>query len=273
MFQQPQNLENLRVPAQISQQAMMFQLGSLRNVYKPRISSPLIVIGIALGIILADIVLFAIILLLGYIVYLLVIVPVFAIAYGIYGSLNCNLRVYEFEHGLLRSKGSQVNIIRWDQVAAVWQENKPSSSSYLVGGVLGALLFGAQTRHIFKVSLHDGATFIFNSSGISQIENLGQTIQQEVAQIHMPLAIVAYDRGNTIPFGPLSVSQQGISNQKGAILPWSQVNGVTVNMSVVTIMQNERVKKWVSAPTSKVPNLGVLTALVNYATQNTRQQI
>lgn len=272
MFQQPQGLENLHVPAQISQQAMMFQLGSLRNVYKPRISNPLMVIGIALGIILADVVLFAVILLLGYIVYLLIIVPIFAVAYGIFGLLNCNLRVYDFEHGLLRSKGSQMNVIRWDQVASVWQESKVSSSGYLVGGVLGALLFSGRNRHIFKVSLHDGATFTFSNSNISQIENLGQIIQQEVAQIHMPLAIAAYDSGNIIPFGPLSVSRQGISNQKGATLPWSQVNGVTVNMNVVTIMQNERVQKWVSAPTAKVPNLGVLTALIDYARNNARQQ-
>jgi hypothetical protein len=87
----------------------------------------------------------------------------------------------------------------------------------------------------------------------------------------MPLAIDAYNAGHAIPFGPLSVSLQGISNQKGTILPWHQISGVTVNQNVVTVIQSERVKKWVSAPMSQVPNIGVLTALVNYGIQHARQ--
>lgn len=269
MIQQVSGMEALQMPEQVHQQAALFHLGTLNNVYRPRIASPLLVIGIALGIILADAVLFGVILLLGYIISVLIIVPIFAIIYAIYGLRSCNLRVYEFSNGLLRAKGKQIDVIRWDQIGSVMQASKASNTSYMVGGVLGALLFGSR-KHVYTIQRQDGQIFKFESSNIHNIESLGQTIQQEVAQAHLPMAIAAYDNGNVIPFGPLSVSLQGIVNAKGVILPWSQVNGVTVNQNVVTIMQSGRVQKWVSAPLAKVPNIGVLTELVNYARQNAR---
>src|SRR2546422_93514 len=157
MIQQQPMMAAQSLPFNITQQAEMAQLGILNNIYKPRISSPLAVLGIAGGIILASIIPFVFFLMLDYIVGILIILPILAIIYAIVGLMNCSLRVYEFTHGLIKAKGSRVDVVRWDQVESVWQEIKTSNSMYFAGGVLGALLFGG-TKTNYRVRRRDGAT-------------------------------------------------------------------------------------------------------------------
>lgn len=271
MIQQQQGIDAQPLPQDVYQQSMAYQLGTFNTIYKPRISNPFLVLAITAGIIVADIVLFIILLMAGWIFYLLIIVPIFAIIYAIYGLMHANLRVYEFSHGLIQKKGSKLDIIRWDQVSTVWQVTKASSGSYLYGA-LGALLFGSRIKQIFTLHRQDGAKFIFDTQRIKDVGSLGETIQREVAQAHMPQAIAAYNAGNTIPFGPFNLTQQGIANSKGAVLPWMQVNGVTFNRGNAVIMQTGNVQKWFSAPISKIPNLEVFTNLVSYAAQGARSQ-
>ncbi len=252
------------LPFHIAQQAEAYQLGMLNHVYKPRISNPLAVLGIAAAIFLIPIVIFIIILMFDYVLTVLLIIPIFAIIYAVVGLINCGLRVYEFPHGLIKARGNRIELTRWEDVESVWQELKTNNTTYLVGGLLGALLFGGGTKMTYKIRRRDGAMLVIDSL-LQNIETLGTTIQQEVAQAHLPQAIAALDGGQPLPFGPLVVSLQGITNNKGAILPWLQVRGVSVNKNLVTILQDGRAQKWVSTPLAKVPNVGVLTGLVDYA--------
>lgn len=269
MIQQQPMMVAQSLPFNVTQQAEMAQLGILSNIYKPRISSPIAVLGIAGGVILASIILFIFFLIIDYIVGILIIIPILAIIYAIIGLTNCSLRTYEFTHGLIKVKGNRVEVIRWDQVESVWQEIKTNHSMYFAGGVLGALLFGG-TKTNYRVRCRDGATVIFDSH-FQNIDLLGTTIQQEVAQAHLPHAIIAFDTGQQITFGPIAVNNQGVINNKGTLLPWFQVRGVKVEKNVVTILQDGKSQKWISTPLAKVPNVGVLTGLVDYATQSNGQ--
>src|SRR5690242_15041195 len=120
MISSQQAVEYQNIPPKVFNLVNTHQLGLLNRVYKPRISNPLIVIGIALGIIVADALLFAILYMLGWIFYILIAVPIIAIVYLIIGLRRCNLSVYEFKNGLIRTSWGKVDVIQWKQIQAYW---------------------------------------------------------------------------------------------------------------------------------------------------------
>lgn len=54
-----------------------------------------------------------------------------------------------------------------------------------------------------------------------------QNIEQAVIKLHMPRAIAAFQGGQVIPFGPLSVGRQGLGNGRETI-PWHELQNVEV---------------------------------------------
>jgi hypothetical protein len=254
------------LPAEVAHAATVSQLGPLNNIYKPRISSPLAVIAIALGIIVADIIVFALILVLtGFVLSLLVIVPIAAIIYGIYGLTHYKLRVYVFAAGLIYANDGRIDTVRWEQIAAVWQKQRRRRYRYSSFGIVSALIFRSNTRESYTLQRHDGFSISISSAGVSEIQQLGQTIQYEVTRIQAPHAIATFDSGQPIPFGPFILSQQGIAKNNGTILPWQQFAEVTRKNGSLAIKQTGKMLNWGAAPMDKIPNLNVFHAVIEHA--------
>jgi hypothetical protein len=269
MMQQPLVPQNL--PNEIAQPATTFQLGPLSNIYKPRISSPMAVIGIALGIVVADLIVFALVLILtGYVFSFLIIVPIAAIVYGIYGLMHYKLRVYTFAGGLIYANGDKIDTVRWDQVAAVWQEQRRRRYGYSALGLVGALLSSSNMKESYTLQRHDGVSIAIASTGVRDVQQLGQVIQFEVTRLQAPQALATYNAGQAIPFGPFTLSQQGITKNSGNPLPWNQLEGVTLKNGNIAIKQTGKMLNWGLAPVSKIPNLGVFNAVVDHAQQSAR---
>lgn len=239
-----------QVPPDVLQGAANYQLDDFFTMYRPTFTNPLAIIVLASAVIIVDCLLAAAIYNIGFIVYLLVFVPFIVVIYAIIGLLNCNLRVYVFKNGLVRAKGRSLEIIRWDSVEAVWLNIIRNR-------------YGGTTTHTYTLRRRDGTKVKF-SAVLKNVGLLGQTIQQEVMLIHMPLAITAYNSGNVVGFGPLTMSLQGISNGKET-LPWNLVQSVTVKQGYIFIHKVGKKTRWGYVRVSKVPNFLVFMNMVNYA--------
>jgi hypothetical protein len=239
-----------QVPPEVFQQAAIFQLGEPTAIYKPSITNPLIIIALVLGVSIVDILLLIGIYEVGFIVYLLIAIPIAMVIYGVRAFMWHNVRVYIFTNGFIRANGTSIDAVRWDQVEAVFQRAIRSRYGYVIS-------------YTYTVRRSDGAVYKFNNL-IKKIADLGNTIQHEVTKVHVPRAIAAFNSGNPLHFGKLSLNVQGIS-KGSAMLPWMQVRNVDLNRGYVQIWQNGRSTRWGRVRVADVPNLLVFLEMVNYA--------
>lgn len=237
-----------QVPLEVSQQAGTYQLGEMRAFFRPTFTNPLAIIGLTILAIAIDIFLAVIIYSIGFIVYLLVAFPIIMIIYCISALRACNLRVYLFQNGFVYARGHRLDVVRWDQVRFVWQR---ITRSY------------GRMWYRYTIERSDGAAFKLNST-LKNAGTLGQHIQQVVTQLHLPQAIAAYNTGNTIPFGPLSVSLQGLNNGK-EVLPWNQQQNMLLKRGYLLIRKQGRNRNWARVAVARIPNYLVFIKLVNYA--------
>jgi hypothetical protein len=246
----PSSLQQVQqFPTEVYQQAAMYQLGTPTAFYQPSLTNPVAIMGLTIGVIVVDVVLAIVILGLGWIVSLLIAIPILMIVYCIRALTAYNLRVYLFQNGFVYSKGSQSEVIRWDQVRTVWQ--RVLSSRY------------GRVSYRYTIERLDGTTFRVDTM-LKNASMLGQNIQQEVTRVHMPQAIAAYNAGNALPFGPFSVNLQGF--RKGnEVLPWNQVQGLLFKKGNILVKVVGSSRNGASARISSIPNCLVFIKLVDYA--------
>jgi hypothetical protein len=156
------------------------------------------------------------------------------------------LRVLVLPDGLSYTRHGRTEIVRWDEVADVWQAISKIQYTFTVRSC--------------KVRLEDGRKYTFNSA-LRNVAGLIATIQQEVTPRILARASDAYDAGETIPFGKLGVSKAGISRGKRT-LPWDQVKRVTVDKGVITVRKQGGLLKWTSVHVAETPNFFVFASLV-----------
>ncbi len=162
-----------------------------------------------------------------------------------------DLCVRLFTDGFTRTLSGQTVAVHWDEVAEVWQN--------VIQTYRGSA--HTNTTHIYTVCLADGRKFVFNDQ-VDKIAGLGAALQQQCAARMLPRAREAYNAGEVITFGPLSVNRDGIT-KGSATLPWEQVEQVELRRGVLHVRKKKERRDWAFAMASKIPNLPVLIALVN----------
>lgn len=175
-----------------------------------------------------------------------------AIYFFLYGTIYRNWCVYVFEHGFLCKKGNQTpQPFRWDQIEAIWYQ---VTRHYRNGIYTG-------TTHRYKVRRRDGHEVVLNDR-FTQVGKLGDTISNQVTRTLLPQVIAAYNAGQTITFGPLSVNRQGLTNILGKLLPWSEITGIDIQRGYVAVRQAGKWLKWSNQPVASIPNVFVFIAMV-----------
>jgi hypothetical protein len=260
-MQQVQPTSNSTMPQAIYEQAYAHQLGAPVATYKPPLTNPLAIIGVVLGAIVLDIlVLYGILAATGYIFYILIAIPIAAIGYGVVAMLNYNLAIYQFMNGLVRAKGQQVEVVRWDRISALWiRMNR--RRNYSLSGALASSLASGNTIQGLTLQRDDGRNFSFSSLLRGHLR-LIQSIEQNMVQFHLPRATAAYQSGQVVPFGPLSVSRQGISNGRET-LGWNEVQNIEINRGNLLVKRSPKGAKWASVDVAKIPNLAVFVSLTS----------
>lgn len=177
-------------------------------------------------------------------------------------------RVLVFSEGLAYTQHGKTDIIRWDDVAAVWQNvirhfyRQPWQTTHRYTG----------TTHVYTIKLNDGRKYTFDDA-LSNVGELGSTIQQESLHHILPRLRQVYEAGQTIPFGALSISKAGISRGYNT-LPWDQVKEVeiyegflnvysTKEQTITDLIFTKGKGTWASVAVAKTPNAFVFKALVD----------
>ncbi len=251
MSQQMRVLQHQQLPPEAEQLAGTYQLGTPQAEYKVGSTKQIIlwiILSAILGIVTlvspGDVMILMLIILLpclGMILY-------YAFRPLIYRSWH----VYVCTDGFVFTRGNKIEAFRWDQIEAMWQA---VTRRYINGIYTG-------TVHRYTVRGRDARQVIF-SDRFTNVEELGNTISRAITNYQLPQVIATYNAGNTLTFGPLSISTQGVSNGK-ELLPWSQVKEMGVNRGVVTVRKEGKWLNWSSARVAQIPNVFVFMALANY---------
>jgi hypothetical protein len=240
-------------PPDVFQQAATYQLGTQLQTYKPRYS-PMAAVGIAAGVIILDIIVqIALLAAIDRFSIYLIILPIVMIIFAVRSIMVGNTKIYIFTNGLIQAKGQQRDVIRWDQVEAVW--TKVTRVRYYY--------FYSRMTYKYTVRRTDGASFTFGSP-LKDIATLGTTLEQEVARLHTPRAIEAFNSGAPVVFGSLTVGIPGISNGRET-LPWNMVKSISVNRGIVSVHKEGQMLRWASANVSNIPNFQVFVNVTNHA--------
>jgi hypothetical protein len=139
--------------------------------------------------------------------------------------------------------------------------------------------------HYYSIRRLDGQQVTLSEGHISRMKELWPIITQEVNALLWPRIQSMYQQGKNISFGPLVISQQGISTskalspwdqvQKGIStskdrLPWDRVKSCTIaNKRVVVEEQGQHVR-WADIPASEFTNLLLFDRLAKQILANRR---
>ena len=187
---------------------------------------------------------------------ILILVGLFLMGLGIYsllfGVIYKNWAVYVYDRGFVHRKGNQpAQPFRWDQVEATWYH---VTRHYRNGIYTG-------TTHNYRVRRVDGYEIVLNDR-FTHVDKLGDTVSNQVTQAKMPQVLAAYNAGQVITFGPLSVSRQGIQNANGNLLPWPEIKDVSLQSGYVAVSKAGKWLRWSSQPVRNIPNVFLFIALV-----------
>ncbi|MCB8942285.1 MAG: hypothetical protein H6658_00785 [Ardenticatenaceae bacterium] len=162
-----------------------------------------------------------------------------------------DLAIRAFRDGLTYTHKGKTEAMRWDEMSQVTM----------------SLINNKNVRSIFYnyvLRSEDGRkiTFNYNDKAMQNIQQLSDTIQREITNRQLPKAIAAYNAGNTVTFGSLTVSKNGISNGKETI-PWHDVDEVKLQQGALTIRKKDKWLNWSSVTVGSTPNIYVFLNMVD----------
>ncbi len=162
-------------------------------------------------------------------------------------------RVYVFSHGFVFMRGNQPDISRWEEIQAIWHQVKYRSYGE----------YGREVRHVYVIEHFDGRRTVFDDK-IRKVQKLGDLLGELITNAMWPRALASYNAGNVLPFGPLSVSRQGVGSG-GALLPWAALKEIKCDGEEVKIHQKGKLLNWAKVPVGDIPNAPLFLALTRYA--------
>lgn len=161
------------------------------------------------------------------------------------------LRVEVFEQGVVYTTAKGVVPLRWTEITSIFQQITKVRVN----------LIPVRTIYRYTLVTNQGQKHVF-TSGIKGIPKLGQELQQRVTAVLMPIYTAAYNRGEWLQFGKLSLSKMGLSNGKETI-GWNEVTGAALSNGYVTIRRQGKRLAWKTLAAQSVPNLVVLLNIID----------
>lgn len=160
-------------------------------------------------------------------------------------------RVFLFKEGVAHTKQGKTIAIRWNEATAVWQN---ITKHYRNGVYTG-------TTYHFTLTATENRKLTFTND-LTDIDKLGEVIQNEVFQILFPKYVEAYNSGQTLQFGNLSINKTGISNGK-EMVSWNEVKGVNLNQGIINVKKEGKWLTWSSVTVANTPNIFIFTSIVD----------
>jgi hypothetical protein len=166
--------------------------------------------------------------------------------------------IYTFERGMILKRGQQDPVIcSWEDIETTWRI--PALTLY----IRSQQPIMPQHLYAYTLQLHNSTRYTLTRLNINQ-ESLGKLIKEQVVPLQLPATITAYQDRQTLSFGQVLVSQQGIAVGT-RLLPWSQVKSVSLQGDRLVIYDITQRKPWYKLKARHIPNLFLLFALADYA--------
>ncbi len=138
-------------------------------------------------------------------------------------------RAFVFNEAVGFVKGDQVTTMRWSDVRELYQD----IYTYRVNFV------PIINRHNYTLNGADGSKIQFTRS-IHKIEELGPILHQAVTKQQMPKAVDTLKAGSTVSFGPIAISNQGMT-LKNKLIPWNEIKSVRVNNGAIMVDRSGKI--------------------------------
>ena len=121
-----------------------------------------------------------------------------------------------------------------------------------------------QTIEIYKKDQVDvwAALKVVNIPNVEILRGLVRHAQQELEYRQVP-SIAAYRAGLSIAFGPLAISQRGVTI-KNSMLSWNEIAGIGVGESEVMIKRKGNPVSWQVFPLWMIADASSLEELIDY---------
>jgi hypothetical protein len=161
-------------------------------------------------------------------------------------------RVCVFSNGFVFVQGGQPDVSRWEEIQVIWHQVKVHNRGE----------YGREVRHFYIIERFDGRRIVLDDK-IKKLEKLGNLLGEQMANAIWPRVLADYRAGNVIPFGPLSVSQQGVSNGR-ELLPWAAIKEVKFDGIEVKVHRKGKLFNWAKVPVGSIPNASLFLALTKY---------
>src|SRR5262249_50295146 len=135
---------------------------------------------------------------------------------------NRGLRVLVFPEGVVRVQGNRAVAFFWDEVETVLQKKNLHTWTQLLEGKL-----------IYTVTRTSGAQLRFDEAP-PNLPLLGGILQRETLKHLVPRALDALRAGETLTFGPLRVTHEGVSRGPETV-PWQRLREVKLGGDRLTV--------------------------------------
>lgn len=185
---------------------------------------------------------------------------------GIYKSLLLSIKQVQLflcTDGVMYMQGRRVRAIRWDQMQGVQKSTAPGKVSHVTTRRASRTVV---STHIFIQLIiypFEGKPLKIDS-GFIGFGAFGSHVEQEVSNRLLPGAIAAYKAGQTLNFGALDVTPEGLKLAgRERLLPWDNVTHIReTNEGELIIYANGKV--WETIEVISMLNICLLLPLVYF---------
>jgi hypothetical protein len=173
---------------------------------------------------------------------------IFLESVALFGYWNRKQQVHVFTEGFIYFTKHNTEVVRWDQIETIWRGKSDDGRVTM------------DSLHLRKI---DGTKCILDVPWRDRLE-VCETIEREFVRIRLPGIIERYNAGNTLDFGFLSISLEGITKYKDVLplLLWNEVESIKVGPEYLKIRKIGRQLVWVNYPIPYIPNACLLRELV-----------
>ncbi len=118
------------------------------------------------------------------------------------------------------------------------------------------------TTHAYVILDHRHTRLAFTDA-YARVEELGRAIEENTFPILYPRAAAAYNAGETLVFGPVSLTKTSLQVGRKEF-PWSEIDQVSVRRGILAVSRKDG--GWFSGSSTSVaavPNLRVLLSVID----------
>lgn len=158
-----------------------------------------------------------------------------------------------FANGFAYSDRKGVQTWRWDQL----QDETANVTRHYTNGIYTG------TTHVYTLVKLNGEKLVVNDS-IKDVESFYTLLQNNTLQHRYQRKADAYNRGEPVNFGPVTISKKSGIQIGKKTYPWDEIEQVGINKGVLSVKKkNGGWFSGASATAGSIPNLHVLLSIIN----------